>query len=242
MLMFISLIALVLVLILTMRKEFFPLRKDAKDSEHIPPQRCFKEDLEHILSLVESHPCPNTKIAILDFSIKVIARHLALDPIVNYICTGSLPSLTPGCCAPANWFCIPVCDGSTKTIPEADLSPYSVVIQPWSKGRLINAIRDISEAGFNQNSSPTDCYSGILYPELELVVITNGKHHLTVAQLTGHATADLTVANLTPFFDTLRTDGSQWYFNGKKYLVGDYRIALLYELARRRAELINGST
>ena len=77
--------------------------------------------------------------------------------------------------------------------------------------------------------------TGTLYPEINLVVVSDGRQ---AARMRVTASAKLRVAPLAPCFNTLRTDGAFWYLSEKQDTpVGEFRIAVLYELARQKQSL-----
>ena len=193
----------------------------------LPQQDRYAKALQYILDLVDQEPGCGGKVAAFDFVIRVIGRTLQAETVTDFVCANKsdVPS--------GLQFWIPFVTAAAKE-KRVDLSPYHVISRPWERGRLSSSIYSVFRWGFQQELG---YYNGKLYRELGIVVVENGRHHLTVAQLMGSATADLEIVELTPFFDALTTDGSKWFYEDREFPVGDYRIALLYELARQRAKL-----
>ncbi|BDF70316.1 hypothetical protein CE91St41_24570 [Oscillospiraceae bacterium] len=166
------------------------------------------------------------RAAFLDFAIHAIGRELEAETTAPTLhLSGEVPDERfeiPN---------IPVNEESRK----ASLSAYNAITRPWYTVRLRTAVRQIFEHGFRQEEG---YFTGTLYPEINLVAVSDGRHHLTAASMKGTASAKFWVTPLTPCFDTLRTDGAFWYFSEKQDApVGEYRIAVLYELARQKQAL-----
>ena len=104
--------------------------------------------------------------------------------------------------------------------------------------KWFGALKTVIREGFRQSKGD---YRGFFYEELKLIVITNGLHHSSIASLMGAGSAKVMFVRLADYFDKLTTDGAHWYFNDEiqKLVddVGDYRIAVLYELAKRKHQL-----
>ncbi len=65
-----------------------------------------------------------------------------------------------------------------------DLSKVAVVSSPWrwykQKGRFFNAISDIRRDGFREIASQQKAF---FIPELNMLFVTSGQHHISVAAL-----------------------------------------------------------
>lgn len=166
-----------------------------------------------------------TQVSVLNFAIDAIGRELEAETTARILHLHQIPD---------EHFWIPFAF-SSEEIKEVPLKDYNVIARPWDIRKMAGASRSVFQDGFQQK---LDSFNGTLYPELKLVVMENGRHHTAAALLKGTASADLTVVPLTSFFDQLTTDGAYWRFPGKEKLrVGEYRIAVLYELARKKQEL-----
>ncbi len=115
----------------------------------------------------------------------------------------------------------------------------TVIATPWNPDRLTSAVHHVKHSGFRSDMSPVR--NGAWYPELRLIVVDSGQHHSCVAaqwRLPGLYEVD--VYPLSDYFSDVSTDGIWWYDKRNKmrtYPVLDVRIAILYEIARRRREL-----
>lgn len=107
----------------------------------------------------------------------------------------------------------------------------TVVSAPWSKSRWGGAMRHLAHGDFNYSLS---YYSGDFFPELQLIRVRNGRHHLALAKLKNQGAIDVNVYPLTLCFPYFKTDGAYWIDkrSGKKEPVHEIRFAILYGLAR----------
>lgn len=170
------------------------------------------------------------QVSVLNFAIDAIGRELEAETTARILYLHKIPD---------EQFRIPF-DYPSQEIKEISLKDYNVIARPWDIRKMAGAARSVFQNGFQQK---LDSINGILYPELKLAVIENGRHHTAAAWLKGTASADLTVMPLLSFFDQLTTDGAYWEFPGKgKLRGGEYRIAVLYELARRKWKLCLGDS
>lgn len=179
-----------------------------------------------IKSILEYEDSITAKVALLDFAIDAIGRELEAETTARILrLFGEVPDESFG---------IPEIPES-KIVKRAILSNYNVITCPWDTRKLLNAVHSVFETGFRQDWAS---YNGVLYPEINLAIISNGRHHLTAARTMSNASADLTIYSLEPVFNKLETDGAYWIFPDKSnYPVEEYRIAVLYELARQKHSL-----
>ena len=182
--------------------------------------------METIKNILDYEKGVTARAAFLDFAIHAIGRELEAETTARILhLSGEVPN---------ERFEIPNIL-VTEEYRKASLSAYNAITRPWDTKRLRTAVRQVFEHGFRQEEG---YFTGTLYPEINLVVVSDGRHHLTAARMKGTASAKLWVAPLTPCFDTLRTDGAFWYLSEKQDApVGEYRIAVLYELARQKQAL-----
>ncbi len=107
----------------------------------------------------------------------------------------------------------------------------TIVSIPWCKKRLGGAMCHLSCTDFDYR---LDNYSGCFFPELKLIKVTNGLHHLALAKLKDQGALDVDVYPLSLCFPYFITDGAYWINNksNTKEPVKEMRFAILYELAR----------
>lgn len=177
------------------------------------------------LRLIKEHEELSTIIGVYDFSIRAIAREIA---------SSSACQLFHGKhCPYSDDYEIKFVKGrQTENIKFGNNQVVSAV---WNQGKWLGAVRTVLKEGFRQSEG---YYTGYLYKELNLIVIKNGLHHTSIASLINAGSAKVQIIHLSDYFERLTTDGAYWFYNDgaeqKTEEVGDYRIAVLYELARRR--------
>lgn len=117
---------------------------------------------------------------------------------------------------------------SRKNMPVGDNTIVSV---PWNKKRWGKAICDLACDDFDYTK---DNFTGVFFPELQLIQVRNGRHHLALAKLKNQGALTVEVHPLTLCFPYFKTDGAYWIDerSGKKKPVGEIRFAILYALAR----------
>lgn len=195
------------------------------------PQEKFSSSLHRICHLTELEATIVGKVTVFDFAIRAIGRELDTENTALFLRNGISDSA----------------DGLDYYIPTTtalyhhkgvSLSKYNVISRPWDSRRFVSAIITEFLRGHRSGWNYSD---GILYQELGLVVVSNGRHHLTIAKFNGDATADLDIHSLQDSFPILHTDGASWFYEEdgipRNIPCRDYRLALLYELARKRWEI-----
>ncbi len=119
-----------------------------------------------------------------------------------------------------------------------DLSKCNAYTGCWSYDRVASTVASLFEFGYVQPSSS----NGIYYPEIRLAVMLNGRHHTTWGTYLRDCNVNLDVISLAPYFDLVRTDGAFYDFENQCHepqhiRVQDYRMAVLFQLAKIRREL-----
>lgn len=130
--------------------------------------------------------------------------------------------------------------GRKKDVVKRTISSdgMTVIATPWNSSRLLGAIYHIKSAGFRNDIFPVR--NGAWFPEVRLIVVDNGLHHSCVAaQRALPGLFEVDVYPLSEHFSDVSTDGQTWFIHDGKtrsYPVSDVRLALLFELARRRTK------
>ncbi len=173
------------------------------------------------------------KAAVYDFAIWAIGRSVAAD---------SCSSLVLGKYVQEN--CNIAYDSVFPTLPEAscgtqliDLAKCNAYTGCWSY-RMPAGITSLFKSGYHQ---PKDS-NGVYYPELRFAVMYSGRHHTSWATFLNSCHVELEVVRLTPYFDIVTTDGAFYEYINEysepKHIRGiDYRMAVLFQLARERGKL-----
>lgn len=117
-----------------------------------------------------------------------------------------------------------------------DLSKDPVVLLPWNRYAFSSIIKSIAEIGFKYIKSN---HRGYYFSDLELCYIYNGNHSIATGIIKKTGQIEVKEYDIKNLFKDLTTDGSYWYINGERQLreVFDFRIAILYELAKIKYNL-----
>jgi len=107
----------------------------------------------------------------------------------------------------------------------------TIVSVPWCMKRYGEAMRHLACNDFDYRK---DNYTSYFFPELKLIKVFNGRHHLVLAKLKEQGALDVDVYPLTLCFPYFKTDGAYWIdeMANTKKPVREIRFAILYELAR----------
>lgn len=125
----------------------------------------------------------------------------------------------------------------TKVI---DLKESDVIVLPWNRDRFNNAIIGLKNQDFKYDKLNHMAY---YYQELDICFVYNGLHSISagVGYEKGEISASL--VKIDKLFDKIYTDGLFWYnsHTDEKLVtmhgdikVQDFRIAILFELARMK--------
>ncbi len=193
----------------------------------------FQKTLDNVTQLLHSYdeysPISHEvhMLNVLDFSINLIGKEMSYTIAARLLHIGQITRRQ-------NYW-IPV--GIRKEEADGkmvDLSSISIISDTYSFKKMRRAITDVASVGCQHTSD----ISGICYPEIHLAVIDNGRHHISASIPYRQASCKMQILHLTDVFDTLRTDGAFWYQGQSQPVpVDDYRLAVLYELARIRHTL-----
>lgn len=169
------------------------------------------------------------QIAVLDYAIKVVKRDLIGEGLSQIVYGKEVPEWRLDLPGPAR--------GAEKETISVDLAKTDVLVTPWDATRLSRAIRNLRRGPFDQTE---DSYTATYYSDIELLVIGNGIHHTAVASVGQGGILDgCRVVRWTPLFEEISTDGAVWNYlkDGSILPVSDFRLALLYTLAKMKHEL-----
>ena len=205
---------------------FFASLKHSSGTEE--NRRYYLDTMNMVDDMLNGTTTDAEKAEIYSFAIDVLARELAYVYSSRIFRKKNL--------RPEYGLIIPVPEDTNTTKINDSLTGKVVVSPVYNAQKYRRAISDVLTGGFIQKAGS---YQGTYYPEINLVVAQNGLHHLSVASCKNIGSAELNVVSLKRAFQTLRTDGAFWYKeNVRQNNVVEYRIAILYELARRRNELV----
>lgn len=207
-------------------RSYFYRKKQIRES-----RKAFSQTVQMVTSLLNLSEQESTldiqKAEVISFSIKLIGKELAFSTASRLLRFGKTPENMQ--------FMIPAPAQAYEGTENLSLSGVNVVSDTYACKKLVDAIGHIKTAGFRQINN----YTGTYYPEINLAVIENGRHHLSVAMVHNLGSAQLRICSLRKAFGYITTDGAFWYTEGfQRHPVPDYRIAVLFELARLREDLM----
>ena len=128
----------------------------------------------------------------------------------------------------------------TGEIKRIRFSEDSCVVLPWNRKRLVSGILYLSKTDFKYDKNNHMAY---YYPELDVAYIYNGTHSASIGVAKRSGEIDAQVIDIEPLFKHIYTDGEMWfskYNHSRLCAVPDFRVAVLFEMAKRRKALKEG--
>lgn len=185
-------------------------------------RQCFDKTISTVQQLLDMVNSDIERAEILDYAVNVIGRELAYSVAAELLHFGTTPE--------EREFYIPPESAKRIANENCSLSGVNIISDTYDLDKLRKAVPQVYLNGFHQELSN---YTGTYYPEINLVVVENGRHHLSAAAVKNIGSAKLNIYSLKPAFPRMKTDGAYWYTDDVAPLpVYDYRVAVLYELAR----------
>lgn len=204
------------------------------------PSREFNVVISFVANIIKDVSIISDKVDLIDFAMKSIKRDLQYDLLSDLLYkypneAVDIKRFIPTLVYDESNNLIECCDDEpNKAI---DLSTDCVIVVPWKPESLITSIKTILKEGFQY-----DCnnHVGYYFECLDMCYMESGNHHISVA--IQNRTGELKVKRFytQKYFEHLRTDGTYWYnthTNMKIDEVYDFRIAILYELAKLKNKL-----
>jgi hypothetical protein len=120
------------------------------------------------------------------------------------------------------------------------LKNKTVISYPWSKERMAEAIDNIAANGYDDKRKDVD---GYYYPELEMVIVYNGRHYTgaNIQEFSEAATANVQTYRIYDIIDKVVIEDGYWVNQTDKSKcieICDMRYALLYYLLQKRFNLV----
>lgn len=224
--------------------------KDEPDSSKILPRQEYERFFENVKRWLLERNEKVERLQLLTFLLTIVKRDIQIDLLseIYYKEQKNITSFTRECFIPL-WYI----DGNgvkKKLEPirkkRIDLSETVTIVIPWKRLKMRDAIINVAKKGFiydEQNHSPA-----YYFTDMDLCYVLSGNHHIAsgIIQKSGYIEAD--VYDMTQLFSHVSTEGECWFnahtnerlaftgvFNRETYeIVLDFRIAVLYELARMK--------
>lgn len=171
------------------------------------------------------------KKAFLEYTINVIGRDIQSHYLASCFYRDSLTYYEQGHLFPIYMFMKHSC-----TIPNLPTAGKTVISEPYDMDKLFGAVQDIRREGFQKKLNYT---SGIYIPEMNMIFVVNGRHHMAAASILDKGFVDVNVYKLSDVFSTLKVseDWKFWCHEEDRIPIADPRFALIYEIAREIASL-----
>ncbi len=212
---------------MSLRKWLSRRRSESSQLADNAKKAAFDEAIRSIRYLLYWTPLDVDKATVLDYAINVIGRDLSYSVAARMLYHGKTPGNSD--------FTIPAPLSAYHGHRNYSLSGINVISDTYDSDKLSKAISQVFLQGFRQINN----YTGTYYPDINLVVVENGRHHLSAAAVKNSGSAKLQICDLKEAFSVLKTDGAYWYSDGSSPdQVFDYRVAVLYELARLKNGLM----
>lgn len=179
---------------------------------------------------------PKDKLSFIEFAIRAIERDLQHNFTAAFLYEKQNPTRISGV------FPIPLAFPEKESVPEEDISleGKTAIVLPFDQKRIPQSIKDIGARGYHRLQTDV---TGQYFPEINLVLIINGRHHAAVDLVKNGEQSSVTVRTevyrLADAFTRLKLspDRQLWICDDEQLPVTDARFALLYELAKEANEL-----
>lgn len=218
-------------------------KKKAREPISIPALE-FNFAIGFVKEIFEYEKSDNEKIIILDFMVNVIKEDLKAE-LLSYIFYSD-DHFSRDLRYPFPLF---YCDehGNERSLPqgemvEVDLVKDTVLVMPWHHDRLRIQIKNIFSNDFVYEPSNHKAY---YFPYIGLCYVYNGKHSVSCGIVHKKGAIRAETYDITKLFPHINTDGKHWYncHNGeRKGELADFRLGIIYELARMKHEIENNLT
>lgn len=206
-------------------------KEKAANSQDIEDQKkrdLFRQTVRNVEGLLEDAELDVERTDILNYIISVIGREIAYNVAARPIYDNDNPF-------DSNYL-LPECEESILCEGTYSLENVTVVSKTNNLRKLRCVIPEVFRQGFRQEKRGRMDTEGILYKEINLFVVSEGKHHLSAAMVKNSGSAHMRICSLEKMFSRWKTDGAYWYRGDTKYQpVFDCRMAILYELARMKS-------
>lgn len=211
---------------------FKKLLKKKTNVLDVDPKREFYFALDFIQKAIEDED-KDSKTKILSFVEGLVKEDLRSDMLTKIIYNpNNMLNKT-------SWFPLNYLNYDISQVPivKIDLSTTCVIAYPWNRERYKKMIKTLSKEDFKYHKAN---HIAEYYIPLDICFVTNGHH--SIATGCGYKKGWIVAKEIdvTPLFEKIYTDGQNWYESATGKLifdVPDFRIAILFEIARLKYEL-----
>ena len=201
--------------------------------ENIPsPSENFKSVIE--IAEVNIHDKDDLeKIVILDYIIDILKIDICSSGIVEpFIIKPSSPYKFP--------FPFRIYDENENQIEifcgqkEITLENTDIYVRPWDTSRQFKNILNLKDKDFVYDK---DNHYSYYYNDINLCYVFNGNHSINAGKYFKKGKIISTVCDITLLYHHCYTDGIHWYNSHTNNIitdVDDFRLAVIYQLAKKR--------
>lgn len=225
--------------------------KDKLEGKEYVPQEEYYFFMKQLKRWLVETQSKEDKIRLLDFVIDIVKRDLQVDLLTEifYKEEFKITNLTRSDFIPMDYihkngkqfFLQP--ESENRIV---DLNTVVTIVIPLKSRRMKEALLGIKNKGFRYDS--TNHSPALYFKELDLCYALQGNHSIAsgIFQSTGEIQAK--EYSIEPLFQNVRTDGLYWLnvhtnkplklsYRNKGREVFDFRVAVLYELVRKKYHL-----
>ncbi|GGK23059.1 hypothetical protein GCM10010965_14910 [Caldalkalibacillus thermarum] len=182
------------------------------------------------------------KIVLIDFVLDVLREDLKMDLLTTILYRDAhFEDTLPNYLFPSHYYnergdFLKVYPEEGKKI-NVDLADDCVWVMPWKRQSLKDRVLNIFKTDFKYDK---DNHKAYYFTHINVCQVYNGIHSVTAGIVHKKGSIIAKVCDLSRLFDHVYTDGEVWYNahnNEKLGDVFDFRLAIMYELARQKHQL-----
>lgn len=199
----------------------------------VDPRKEFGFAIDFVKGAIEDEEKQEDKLKILSFIEELIKEDLQSDMLTKIIYNPNQYLNR------TSWFPLSYLpyDVTQAPIIKIDLSTTCVIAYPWNRGRYKKMIKTLSKEDFKFYKIN---HFAEYYVPLDICFVTNGHHSIAAGCGYKKGWIEAKEIDITPLFEKIHTDGQNWYESATGKLifdVPDFRIAILFEIARMKYKL-----
>lgn len=204
----------------------------------------FSETMNNVRWFLGHETENDSKIRIIDFVMEVVREDLKTDLLSSILYRRRHDAKWINPLMPSNFYDevgnkIMLQDSQTQgsAVKEVDLSVDCILAVPWHFISYVDAIRTIGTNEFVNDSNHRACY----FKELELSCVNGGNHSIGAGVVYKKGRVKAKEISIKEMFPHVYTNGFHWFNQHTKEKLAkvlDFRISLLYELAKMKEELL----
>ena len=122
-------------------------------------------------------------------------------------------------------------------IKHVDLGKNNVIVLPWNRDRMVDAIKNVFRNKFRYISNN---HMAMYFTEMDLCYVYNGIHSITAGVILKNGVIEAKEIDISQTFKHIRADEKNWYnsHTGEVLLeMCDFRLGVMYEIAKIRHKL-----